>query len=103
MNDEQMDALALKVWAVMEMWGDEVNPTPVAWFCEDESTLSFAEMKGCACVPLFTADQMQQAKADALREAAAWFNTEAGIVKDSGKVTVAAFQLNRMAAELETP
>ena len=26
---------------------------PVAWFCEDESTLSFAEMRGCSCVPLF--------------------------------------------------
>lgn len=26
---------------------------PVAWFCEDESTLSFAEMKGCNCIPLY--------------------------------------------------
>ena len=26
---------------------------PVAWFCEDESSLSFAEMRGCSCAPLF--------------------------------------------------
>ena len=93
MNDEQMDALALEVWAVMEMWGDEVTPTPVAWFCEDESTLSFAEMKGCACVPLFTEAQMQQAKANALRKAASYFSDTA--------VTMVNSTLLLMAAELD--
>ena len=47
-----------------------VEMTPVAWFCEDDSTLSFAKLKGCACVPLFTEAQLRQAKADALLEAA---------------------------------
>lgn len=26
---------------------------PVAWFCGDESTLSFAAMRGCDSVPLY--------------------------------------------------
>ena len=68
-----------------------MNPTPVAWFCEDESTLSFAEMKGCACVPLFTEAQLRQAKVDALREAA----DEACRSCDK--------KLWNMAAELEKP
>lgn len=77
------------------------NPTPVAWMCKKglpiiQATL-LAEQNQEHWTRLFTEDQLQQAKADALREAA----EALAVYADSQSEKLFPKMVADMAAELE--
>lgn len=80
------------------------NPTPVAWMHElgDVKALDFILRPYGVQTPLFTAAQLNQARADALREAAAIFDQKHTQLKHCHNYhQCTARDLRAMAAEIE--
>lgn len=81
-------------------YGRDSEPLAVGWLSKNRAEAFEQNCKDQQ--PLFTLDQLNQARADALREAAEKFDKKAGCANVVGGCsTLAAIELRRMADEME--